>query len=239
VLSDERYHRDRLTEDARSEFFETGARHVDRVFSLVESLAPGLRPKRALDFGCGVGRVLLPLAARCASAVGIDVSPGMLEEARQRCETLDVRNVELVRADDRLEGVSGRFDLVHSYIVFQHLAPSRQARLLERLVERLEDGGVGVVHCLYRRRASAAAQAAYWARMHVPFANGLANVLLQRTRFGEPFMQMNPLPPADAFEILQRGGCGEVRVEFTNHASRRTDLLGVVYAFRKAPGRAW
>jgi SAM-dependent methyltransferase len=212
---------------------------VDAVFALVEGLAPGFRPQRALDFGCGVGRVLVPLAGRCGQAVGIDVSPGMLEEARRRCDALGVRNVELVRADDRLDGVAGRFDLVHSYIVFQHMAASRQARLLEQLVDRLEDGGIGVVHCLYRRRAGTLARLAYWARMHVPFANGIANVLLQRTRFDEPFMQMNPLPPAEAFEILQRGGCGAVHVEFTNHASRRTDILGVVLAFRKTPGRSW
>jgi len=29
VLSDERYHKSRLTDEARDEFFETGVRHVD------------------------------------------------------------------------------------------------------------------------------------------------------------------------------------------------------------------
>jgi SAM-dependent methyltransferase len=37
-----------------------------------------------LDLGCGIGRVGAALAPICASVLGLDVSPGMLEAARQR-----------------------------------------------------------------------------------------------------------------------------------------------------------
>jgi SAM-dependent methyltransferase len=37
-----------------------------------------------LDLGCGIGRVSIALAPRCRSVLGLDVSPGMVAEARRR-----------------------------------------------------------------------------------------------------------------------------------------------------------
>ena len=39
------------------EFFETGAREINDVMSYVEGLSIPLERQRALDFGCGVGRL--------------------------------------------------------------------------------------------------------------------------------------------------------------------------------------
>ena len=239
VLTRERYRRRRLNPVERAAFYGTGVRHVEAMFGTIERLAPGFRPRRALDFGCGVGRILAPLAERCGAVLGVDVSADMLEEAQAHCDAAGVRNVELIRGYDDLAGVTGSFDLVHSYIVFQHLAAARQRRLLERLVERLDDGGIGVIHFLYRRHSGLATRVAGWARKHVPLANGLINVGFRRAPFSEPLMEMNPLPPGEVLEILQRAGCGELSVEFSDHPSRGAENLGIVVAFRKAPGQAW
>jgi SAM-dependent methyltransferase len=40
---------------------------------------------RALEIGCGIGRLLLPLAERTQAILGIDVAPRMVEVARERC----------------------------------------------------------------------------------------------------------------------------------------------------------
>ena len=69
----------------------------------VEALA--LRPgDTAVDLACGTG-VNLPHLARAVGAggrvVAVDLSPGMLAQARQRAEHHGWRNVELVEADVR------------------------------------------------------------------------------------------------------------------------------------------
>jgi 2-polyprenyl-3-methyl-5-hydroxy-6-metoxy-1,4-benzoquinol methylase len=72
------------SEIERAEFFRTGEAHVAEVLSIIRSrLHPTFAPARALDFGCGVGRVLIPLAARCREVTGVDVSPAMLEGAAE------------------------------------------------------------------------------------------------------------------------------------------------------------
>ena len=47
--------------------------------------------ERVLDVGCGAGAALAPAAERAASAVGVELSPGMAERARAAAPTADVR----------------------------------------------------------------------------------------------------------------------------------------------------
>ena len=87
------------------------------------------------------GRLLLPLARISRHVVGVDVSDAMLREARKHCDARGITNVELVGSDDRLSRVQGSFDFVHSWIVFQHIAPRRGTAILEEVLARLERGG--------------------------------------------------------------------------------------------------
>ena len=73
-----------------------------------------------LEIGCGMGRLVRPLAARVARVVGVDLSEEMLRRARDYCSGLP--NVELRVTDGRLDFLAdGEFDFVFSHIVFQHL----------------------------------------------------------------------------------------------------------------------
>jgi SAM-dependent methyltransferase len=68
----------------------------------------GLRKGRVLDVGCGTGRAFAPLLQRGWKVSGCDLSPSMLERARE--EGGD--RVELAVADMRELPVFGEFDLV-------------------------------------------------------------------------------------------------------------------------------
>jgi hypothetical protein len=77
--------------------------------------------RRALDLGCGIGRMLPPLAQSCALAVGVDVSAGMLAEARRRCAGRC--NLLLVRSSGRDLAMfaDGSFELVLAVDSFPYL----------------------------------------------------------------------------------------------------------------------
>jgi SAM-dependent methyltransferase len=83
-----------------------------------------------LEIGCGIGRVLRPLAARVKSIAGIDVSLEMLWVAAQRVKCHP--GVALVHNDGTgtLPFKDRSFDLVFSCFVFEHVPWTVTARYL-------------------------------------------------------------------------------------------------------------
>lgn len=76
---------------------------------------PRAEGKRALEVGCGTGLILEHVAKVAASAKGIDLSPGMLERARER--GLDVREASATE----LPFESESFELCYSFKVLAHV----------------------------------------------------------------------------------------------------------------------
>jgi SAM-dependent methyltransferase len=122
VLSYHAFHRDELDAAALERFYASGEDHVSRLEDCIPIRG------RALDFGCGTGRVLIALAQRCEHVTGVDVSPSMLAECQRACDQRTVSNVTLA---DTIP--AGPFDFVHSLNVLQHV-PTRQGYdLIDRM----------------------------------------------------------------------------------------------------------
>ncbi len=84
VLTQDRFRKKVLDETARRDFFLSGEKYIDWVFWMIHKHVDSeFNPGKGLDFGCGVGRLLLPIARRCQSAIGTDVSESMLLEAKK------------------------------------------------------------------------------------------------------------------------------------------------------------
>ena len=62
-------------------FFASGEAEISSVMAEVDSLGLAFEPGRALDFGCGVGRLTRALGARFGEAHGVDIAPTMLDLA--------------------------------------------------------------------------------------------------------------------------------------------------------------
>ena len=70
VITVDDYRKDNLTADGLDRFYDSGETHVRWFFDVVRRhIDEGFAPRSALDFGCGVGRLALPLARRCRSVV--------------------------------------------------------------------------------------------------------------------------------------------------------------------------
>jgi SAM-dependent methyltransferase len=227
VITDERFRKDRLDAAMISEFFALGEAHISTILSDVrERLSPDFHPQRALDFGCGVGRLMIPLAQRCDHVVGVDVSESMLAEARRQCEARGLANVELVLGDDTLSRVNGRFNFVHSHIVFQHVAPARGEQLAAALIDRLDAEGVGVLQFTYHSDAPALSRSAARAYIAFPPLYRLRNFLKRKPN--EPMIQMNEYDLNRLFLMLQSKGCQHLYARFTDHG-----VKGIVLMFQK------
>jgi SAM-dependent methyltransferase len=71
----------------------------------------GLWPRKVLDLACGEGTFAVAMANRGLRVTGVDLSPEMLEIARQRAATEGAR-VKFLQQDMRSLSLRGRFDLV-------------------------------------------------------------------------------------------------------------------------------
>ena len=59
----------------------------------------------ALDFGCGVGRLVLPLARRYRTVVGIDISDAYIAEAVRNRDKHGLTNISLRGRSGRVRGL--------------------------------------------------------------------------------------------------------------------------------------
>jgi SAM-dependent methyltransferase len=231
VLSDPKYSKDQLNAAHKEEFFRSGSTHIHRVLEKVRKhLSPTFSVANAIDFGCGVGRLVIPLSNIAEYVVGIDVSESVLDEARRNCSGRKIANVEFRKSDDALSSVSGKYNFIHSYIVFQHIPVSRGERLFERLCALLDDGGVGVVHFTYANRLSRTDNLVRWVRANVPLVQGAINLAKGR-KWDYPHMQMNNYDLNRLFRHLQENNVHCYYVEHTDHGG----FLGAILYFQK-PG---
>ena len=231
VLTQSEFLPGNLDEGNRKMFFASGEEHVARVLETTERLWGQGGRARALDFGSGVGRIVIPLARRWERVIGVDISRPMIAEAEKNCRDAGLGNVEFVRSSDELADLRGPFDFIHSVIVFQHIPPARGRRIMERLVSLLAPGGVGALHFTYHIPGSSFWRAFSVLRQRFQPVNWAVN-LLKRRSLTYPMTQMNAYDLPDLFRFLQGVGVGDFHAEFTDHGG----YLGVVLYFRKPIG---
>ena len=104
------------------------------------------RGKRVLEPACGSGRLLKEMARRGYSVAGFDLSPEMLEFARNRLKASGFKGA---LHEKRMESFSmrGQFDLAHCLVsTFKYLLTEEHARgHLESVARSLVPGGIYVL----------------------------------------------------------------------------------------------
>ena len=206
------------------EFFATGEKHIAGVFEVIESFHPGFAPRTALDFGCGVGRLLIPLAERGMDVTGVDISEKMLALSR---ENLTSRNLAVEALTTSLEGLQSdnRYDLVHSFIVLQHIPVRQAVRIFEALLKRVSDQGIAVLHLTYAsssdRLGSLRKYALAKVRGHVLRSKLLTGFFVAvRGNVPNPPILMENFPLNEVFSLLHDGGFNSIHVRPSFHGMR-------------------
>lgn len=89
-----------------------------------------------LDFACGTGRIVAAIEDLPARSVGIDVSPAMLDVARQRVQHATLQCLDIVSQPDE---VAEQFDLITAFRFFLNVEPDLRAVAMRALALRLRD----------------------------------------------------------------------------------------------------
>lgn len=224
VLTDDAFRREALDKN-RDDFFSSGERQISEILDQAERLFGfSFHSGRALEFGCGVGRLTVPLARRFQRLVGVDVSPSMLNEAAKNCAKLGINNVDLVRIEDTFDALSGPFDAIISYNVLQHIPSTRGYKIIDNLLSMASPGAFVMLHICLRRPLTPMRRAIGLIKDRVPFSGYFSNVLKGRSPTA-PLMQMNEYDFPTVLGIFGKHRMTDVIVILDMHAEVMTAKL--------------
>jgi SAM-dependent methyltransferase len=215
VLADQKFSRDKIEEN-RDEFFASGQTAVSLIIGRCEEHFGEFRRERALDHGCGVGRLTFALAQQFATIVALDISPSMLAEAKANANRFGISNVAFDLSDDQLSNADGTFDFVNSYMVLQHVRARRGIRIASRLLDKARPGGGFHLHFSIRTDPLRS-RALWWASHHIPGVKVFQNICVGR-RWNAPAMQMNDYPLNRIVALLASRGIVEFLISTERHA---------------------
>ena len=131
-------------DQADGEFEDTGIEVVAGLeweLKRVPTTNPRLR--RALEIGCGPGRLMRPMAKHFGEIHGVDVADAMIVRARERLAGIPHAHAHVGTGSDLAQFADASFDYVYSFAVFQHI-PSRDVvfNYLSEAVRVLKPNGL-------------------------------------------------------------------------------------------------
>ncbi len=227
VSTFDKFKKEHLDQEALDEFFESGEKYVERLWQeITRTFDEKFKPENALDFGCGVGRITLPLARRIKNVVGIDISQKMIVEAQKNSEKFGLKNTSFVLNDDNLGKINGEFEFIHSFIVIQHIKPVLGEEIFKKLIDLLKEGGIGVIHLTYNHPGTQLSKLRFNLYLKFPFLYSIRNKLIGGKP--EPLIPVYVYNLNRIFKILQDNNCFRCLVRFSEHGHE-----GVLIFFRK------
>jgi SAM-dependent methyltransferase len=135
------------------QFFRSGAEELTSVLRRAETLGVAVSRHRALDFGCGVGRVMQAMAQHFEQCDGVDISAAMLRVAREHNRHPERCTYHVNVAPDLALFEDASFSFVFSTLVLQHMDPTYSTAYIRELLRVLAPGGLLVFQLPSHRTA--------------------------------------------------------------------------------------
>jgi len=133
------FYRSKWSED---DFWALGKKEIDWLIKQAESLDVDIKGGRALDFGCGAGRMTQALAGHFRETHGVDIAPSMIRLARKLNRHGDRCRYHLNETDDLKLFSSNMFSLVYSTITLQHIKPECAKKYIREFIRVLAPRGL-------------------------------------------------------------------------------------------------
>jgi ubiquinone/menaquinone biosynthesis C-methylase UbiE len=130
----------------KTAFFALGEVEIRRALDMAGGFGLSVQRGKALDFGCGIGRLTQALAEEFEVTFGVDVSPEMIEQAKSLNRFGDRCEYVVNRAEDLAIFESDCFDFVYTSNVLQHMPRCYMRKYLSEFVRVLKPEGVLIFH---------------------------------------------------------------------------------------------
>jgi ubiquinone/menaquinone biosynthesis C-methylase UbiE len=123
-------------------FFLTGELEIKRLLKSLKRMEINLNTEKALDFGCGIGRLSQALANHFDEVTGVDIAPSMIDLANKYKKNKSNCRFVLNERDDLRILPPDTYDLVYTNITLQHMAPKYAFNYLREFGRILAPGGI-------------------------------------------------------------------------------------------------
>lgn len=129
---------------SKEDFLDLGRREVQGVMDYLGRRDLPLRRDRALDFGCGAGRLTQSLSPYFRQVDGVDHAPSMIEISRRLLPPNSNCRFTVVQGGNLSVFETSTFDLVYSDMVLQHIPYPHGLDYISEFLRVLRPGGVAV-----------------------------------------------------------------------------------------------
>ena len=207
-----------------ADFFATGRTEIDGIFAQLQ--ASGISPElgRALDFGCGVGRLTQALAARFKFVDGVDISASMIGHAEKFNRLPDRVKYHVNVKPDLAAFPTGQYDFICSVIALQHTPPRFQRGYLADFCRLLRPGGIAYFQSIH---------AVGWRRWVPDWA---ADFIRKQRSQGRAFIPLYGLPPSQVRQCFHGQDCPIIKFESTGYGGWESRYASDRFIVRKAAG---
>jgi ubiquinone/menaquinone biosynthesis C-methylase UbiE len=127
---------------ATEDFFANGREEVGKIMRFIELFEININRKKALDFGCGVGRLTQALAEHFEEVSGVDIASSMIELAEKYNKFGDRCKYHHNDSDNLGMFLDNHFDFIYSNVTLQHMEPQYARKYLKEFLRVLNSNGL-------------------------------------------------------------------------------------------------
>jgi SAM-dependent methyltransferase len=131
-----------------AQFFKTATEVINRLEWVLSRVPLAERGSwRALEVGCGPGRLMRPMSRHFVEIHGVDVSDEMITRSKEKLSDIPHAHTQVCDGSTLPMFADETFDFVYSYAVFQHI-PAREVIVsyLREIHRVMKTGGLAVLH---------------------------------------------------------------------------------------------
>lgn len=212
------------------EFFNTGKREIKEVLDYLKTAKINLSFGKALDFGCGVGRLTLALADYFGEVHGVDIASSMIKMAEKYNAKKQKCFYHLNATDDLKLFPDARFDFVFSKITLQHMEPRYARNYIKEFLRILKPNGL-LVFQIPERRADALIGNESWRSLIKKFIPEPIMALYRKfTPSLRPLIEMYSIPRGEIIELVKTNGGAVLDIKEDKSAEK---WISYQYAIKK------
>lgn len=213
-------------------FFQTGKDEIAHLNNYLQTHGLTFPQGRALDFGCGVGRLTRALEPYFTRVIGVDVSKTMIDLAQTHNHNTE-KIFYFHNPTNTLRLFSNEtFSFVYTSITLQHISQRNTKKYLKEFVRILKPGGLLIFQLPDTRFAKNLTSKQKFNKSLKRLLPMWALRLQRRVVFrGQPIMEINAIPKRSILRLMKKHGM--TFIDAFEDQKAKEDWVSWQYCFKK------